>query len=513
VSAVKLKYLLTCILFLFSFTQNNYAAEKEVKIGVLAIWGEKIAHRMWQPTMDYLNKTIPEHNFILKPLNLGQTAEVVKQNNIDFILTNPGNYIELEARFGISPLATLLTKKQNKNLSRFSAIIFTRHDRNDIQLIEDLYNKSFMAVAKNAFGGFRMAWRELNLQGINPFEDFSSLQFSGFPQDKVVYAVLNGKIDAGTVRTTTLERMATEGLIDINKFKILNRKPASHFPFLHSTQLYPEWPIAKLKNTSNELAKLVTAALLALPADNAAAKQALSSGWIEPLDYFLVKKLYKDLDLPPYKKKQPGFFEQYWGQSLLFFLVFLQPVFLYIIKLRINSRIDKEKLALSETEWANALDFLDEPIYMADLDDRIIRANKAYYKNYNTNAEEAVGQLVTRFSHPEGEEDIPCKICQARKDLIDTVIILEADDPVNKANVPLEISIKVIRNRNNLPVGIIQKIRDLTESLETEKAIRGSELLFKELINATPDPLIVAKANGTISLVNAQFEKEFGYSR
>jgi len=64
-----------------------------------------------------------------------------------------------------------------------------------------------------------------------------------------------------------------------------------------------------------------------------------------------------------------------------------------------------------------------------------------------------------------------------------------------------------------LPIGIIQKIRDLTESRETEKAIRRSELLFKELLNATPDPLIVAKANGAISLVNAQFEKEFGYSR
>lgn len=217
----------------------------------------------------------------------------------------------------------------------------------------------------------------------------------------------------------------------------------------------------------------------------------------------------------PDKMVSPGFFEQYWGQLLLFLMLILQPVLLYIYKLRLNLCYDQKKLAQSETEWANALDFLDEPIYMVDLSDRIIRANKAYYDSYKITAEEAVGQLVTKFSHPEHPEgeEIPCKVCQARKERIDTTLILEPDDPANKSNNPLEISIKIIRDHTNDPIGIIQKIRDLTKSRETEKVIRRSELLFKEILNATPDPLLVAKASGEISLVNRQFEKELGYSR
>jgi len=483
-----------------------------VHIGVSTIWGEKICYQMWQPTMNYLNKTIPGHNFILKPLKLEQTAKVVKQNNIDFILTNPGNYIDLEARFGISRLATLKTIKQNQSSNQFGAVIFTRHDRNDIQSLEDLRNKSFMAVKENAFGGFQMAWLELKNQNINPFEDFSSLQFSGFPQDKVVYAVLNGKIDAGTVRTTTLERMAAEGLINIKQFKIISNKTNSHFPFLHSTQLYPEWPIAKLKNTSVELADVVSTALFELTAESTAAKQAQISGWTIPLDYFLVRNLFKELDLAPYKTSQPGFFERYWGPLLLLLIFILQPAYLYTYKLRMDLRREEEKLALSETKWATALDFLDEPMYMVDLDDRIIRANKAFYKKVNSNAEKVVGQVVTDFTHPEGEK-VPCKVCQARKALIDTVITLEADDPVNKAGVPMEVSLKVIRNKQNKPIGIIQKMLDLTESRKAEKALRRSETLFKELLNATPDPLIVSNIDGDIVLVNTQCEKEFGYSR
>ena len=498
--------------FLLFSASTSFAEEKEVRIGVLAVWGEKITHTMWQPTINYLNKTIPTHHFILKPLKLGQTSKVVKHNIIDFILTNPGNYIDLEARFGISRLATLKTKRQNKTSNQFAAVIFTRYDRDDIQSLEDLRSKSFMGVKKKAFGGFQMAWLEFKNIGIDPFEDFSSLKFSGFPQDKVVYAVLNGEVDAGTVRTTTLERMAKEGLVDIGRLKTINKQTNENFPFLHSTRLYPEWPIAKLKNTSATLAKAVSIALLELPADSPEAKKASSSGWTVPLDYFPVRDLFIELNLEPYKVTLPSFLERYWLHSLLFLMLFLQPLLLYVRKLRTDLRIDEEKLAQSETEWSNALDFLDEPMYMVDLNDRVIRANKAFYKKIDEQPKNVIGEIVTNFTHPEGEEH-PCKVCMARKNKIDSVLILEADDPVNKSNVPMEISVKIIRDINYQPVGIIQRMRDLTASRKSEKALLRSESLFRGLLNATPDPLIVANVDGEIILANAEFEKAFGYTR
>ena len=162
-------------------------------------------------SINHLNNTIPNYNFTLNPLKLHQIDDAIKQNNVDFILTNSGNYIELEARYGISRLITLKTRINNKTTSRFSAVIFTKINRDDIQSLEDLRNKSFMAVKKNVLAGFQMAWLELKNHDIDPFYDFKSLQFSGHPQDKIVYAVLNGKIDAGTVRTSILEHMAASG--------------------------------------------------------------------------------------------------------------------------------------------------------------------------------------------------------------------------------------------------------------------------------------------------------------
>lgn len=515
-SVVKVKNLITCTFFtlLFSFTLNSSAAvvKEEVHIGILAMWGDQIANKMWQPTITYLNRTISNYHFILKPLKLAETENAVKNEKVDFILTNPGNYIVLESSFGISRLATIKTKIQNKSTSQFAAVIFTKNSRDDIQTLQDLQNKSFMGVKKEAFGGFQMAWLELKKQNINPFEDFSSLEFSGLPQDKIVYAVLNNKVDAGTVRTTTLERMAAVGLLDLGKIKILNQKINNKFPFLHSTPLYPEWPIAKLKNTSHDVSKLLSIALLKLPANSAASINARNSGWTVPLDYSTVRNLFKELNIAPYNITLPGFFERYWMHSLLFLMLFLQPLLFYVRKLKVNLRADEEKLAQSETQWSNALNFLDEPMYMVDLNDRVIRANKAFYKKVGANLEDVIGRVVTDFTHPEGEET-PCRVCLARKNKIDSVITLEADDPVNKSKCPMEISVKVIRDKDNQPIGIIQRMRDLTKSREAEKALRRSESLFKEMLNSTPEPLIVSNDNGKIMLVNSQFEKEFGYSR
>jgi signal transduction histidine kinase len=185
--------------------------------------------------------------------------------------------------------------------TRFGALIFTRADNTDIDSLRELTGKSFMAVHKNAFGGWWMAWRELKSGGIDPNRDFKKIAYSGFPQDQVVLAVRDRKVDAGTVRTDTLERMAAEGKIELSEFKILNSMVTPNFPFGHSTQLYPEWPIAVTRSTPDALGQKVAVALLSLPGDSAISRAAGNAGWTVPLDYTSVHDLMKELGVGPYK--------------------------------------------------------------------------------------------------------------------------------------------------------------------------------------------------------------------
>jgi two-component system sensor histidine kinase TtrS len=288
----------------------------EVNVGVLAFRGDEFARASWEQTTDYLTAALPGYAFKLVPLDLHRMHEALKHRKLDFILTNPGNYVELEAEYGITRIATLKNVRQGQVYKEFGAVIFVRAERNDIRELRDLKHLRFAAVDSHAFGGFQMAWRELAEAGIDPFHDFRELRFVGFPQDEVVFQVRDGMVDAGTVRTDVLERMAGQDLIKLDDYRILNPRVEDGFPFRHSTRLYPEWAFARAKQTPDEIAKAVTLALLNMPADHPAATAGKNAGWTVPLDYQRVHELFKALRIGPYEHygvfTLGGILQRYW---------------------------------------------------------------------------------------------------------------------------------------------------------------------------------------------------------
>lgn len=275
--------------------------DEVVRIGVLSYRGKEQATKRWSATTDYLSQNISDYQFQLVPLNLSEMALAIAENRVQFVLTNPGHYVELESRYGISRIATMQSRHSGQISTRFGAVIISNANNQSINNLEDLEDKSFMAVSQNAFGGFQMAWRELAERGIDPFEDFSRLDFVGFPQDQIALAVYQGKVDAATVRSETLIRMVDSGWFKLSDFRILNPQHVDGQPIPLSTRLYPEWPFAKNKNTSRELATKVTLALLAMPNDHPAASMSHTAGWTVPLDYSPVHELMQSLKIGPYK--------------------------------------------------------------------------------------------------------------------------------------------------------------------------------------------------------------------
>jgi len=292
---------------------------QDVKIAVLAFRGKPSAMKKWQPMADYLSQRIDGYRFSIVPLSLDEMHQAVNSESVDFILTNPGNYVEHEATFGVTRLATLKPRTHSITDS-LGATIFTRNEDNGINTIADLKGKQFMAIRENAFGGFQVAWREMRAQGLDPFKDLASLVFVGFPQDKVVEAVLSGDVDAGTSRAGVLENLAQNGKIDLSKVRILNPRNEPDFPFALSTRLYPEWPFAQLKHTPEQLSQKVVIALLSMAPDDPAAVAGGYAGWTVPLDYQSVHELFKDLNIGPYgqpvKIKWSDLVEQYWHWGL-----------------------------------------------------------------------------------------------------------------------------------------------------------------------------------------------------
>ncbi|MEA1933063.1 MAG: response regulator [Thermodesulfobacteriota bacterium] len=277
-----------------------------VKIGVLAKRGTDRCLEKWVPTAEYLTSHIPGHLFTIVPLVFEEINATVERGEVDFMLANPLFYVGLEKLYSANRIATLKNLGLDGRVSTvFGGVIFRRADRDDIQDMHDLKGNTFMAVKeKTAFGGWYAAWRELKAHGIDPHRDFRDLSFGGM-HDAVVYSVRDGKVDAGTVKTDTLERMALEGKIRMEDFHVFKyahiSKEVCEFPFQHSTRLYPEWPMTKVAHTSNDLAEKVAVVLVGMSPDCPAARAARCAGWTVPLNYQPVHECLKELCVWPYK--------------------------------------------------------------------------------------------------------------------------------------------------------------------------------------------------------------------
>lgn len=325
------------------------------RIGVLAFRGSDQTVRRWAPTADYLSRSISGYEFKVIPLTLEQMSTAARVGEVDFLLTNPGNYIELEARFGVTRIATLKSPKAMAESNVFGAVVFVKSNRTDLNTLSDLRGKRFMAVGRHAFGGFQMAWRKLKAVGLDPFEDFSELRFGGFPQDRIALAVLAGEVDAGTVRTGVLEDMVAEGKIASDDVRVLDGISHPGFRLKATTRLYPEWPFSRLRKTDSTLAQSVAISLLKMPSDVEAARAGSYAGWTVPLDYQPVHQMFKELKIGPYEnlgRITPSQIVRQYGGWLAALVAGLVVVLAWTIwiEVLVNRRTSQLSLANAELE-------------------------------------------------------------------------------------------------------------------------------------------------------------------
>jgi two-component system sensor histidine kinase TtrS len=284
----KLKFgiLFVALLFCVAFSMPVHA---DYKIGVLAKRGAPTCIKKWGATGAYLSEKIGE-KFTILPLKFEAIEPAVKSGKIDFLLANSAFYVTMEKKYGVRAIATMINSRGGKALKQFGGVLFVRSD-SDIKDLSQVKGKKFMCVEYSSFGGGHMVWRLLLENGIDPKTD-CAVFLEGQKHDNVVLAVKNGTVDVGTVRSDTLERMQEEGKIKMSEFRIIHQIK-DDFPFVHSTRLYPEWPMAACKNTSGELGKKVGNALKEMSKDSTAAKAAKMVGWTEPMDYGPVTECLK----------------------------------------------------------------------------------------------------------------------------------------------------------------------------------------------------------------------------
>jgi two-component system sensor histidine kinase TtrS len=450
----------------------------EIRIGVLSHRGDTTTQQTWDPTAKYLDTALPEHRFRIEPLDFADIDAAVGERRVDFVLANPGIYVNLEVHHRVSRIATLRNRVGGRETNLFGGVILTRADRTDIQGLEDLSGRSLMAVDPTSLGGFEMAWGELEAHGIDPWTDLK-LTFGGI-HDTVVHAVERGEVDAGTVRTDILERMAADGAVRLQDLRVLNPQEDPDFAFLRSTPLYPEWPFSKLQHTDGDLAQRVAIALLQMPEDHPAAQAGGYAGWTVPLDYQPVHRLLERLHLPPYEQS-PEFtlrdaVVRYWPTALVGATSLVVMAALTLSVLRLNRRLKRAKARL-EQRHELILDSVADGICGVDLEGRTTFVNAAMERLTGWRGDELIGRNqheLLHHTHPDGTPH-PAEACPVYATFRDSQARYVDDDVFwrkDGCSFPVEYSCTPIRDERGAVLGSVVVFRDMTERKQAAEKIR-----------------------------------------
>lgn len=502
--------------------------QTEVNIGVLALRGEAHALSRWQPTVDYLNAELSGYRFNLVPLGFEQVEPAVRDQQIDFVLANSAYYVRLERRYGVSRLATLRNRSSRGAQTMFSSAMIRKAGRSELRTFSDLGDSRVAAVDSRSLGGYLMIAGAMLEQGVDVQDDVADLVWM-HTHDAVVYALLSGEADVGIVRSETLERMAQEGRIQMGDFALVSPVVGTRFPFLRSTRLYPEWPMAALEHVDTRLRDRLALTLLQMPCNHPAAKQGNHMGWVIPRNYQRVHELLRLLRVSPYDKPV-GFYEVFaaYRYETLLALLLVLTVLVYAELLRrknrhllatqqaLSSALDSEQdtmgklseavadLGRVEHRFSQLAEISSDGIVLIDILGRVVFANRAAASILGYRQSELHAALLHELVVPDNLRDRAARGFAhfqqtGEGELLDQRIEVTARQKSGKM-ISIELSISALQEgHERFAIGIF---RDITERQHLLSNLRENQENFRNIVDKNRTGILLLDDQGKVLFCN-----------
>ncbi|KAG7367710.1 adenylate and guanylate cyclase catalytic domain containing protein [Nitzschia inconspicua] len=259
---------------------DKYIHKPVYKIGIHSTREINETQRQHEKFGEYLTETAgrrfdPPIKFEIVSFYFDALLDAINNKEVDFFYSNPGVYSCVGAETGASALVTSVKHIELRNqvfdLDVYAGVIATRADNEDIKTIADLKDKIIGAGAIVDLMGGQMQIYEMARNGLSYVNDPRQVIFMK-DQAHVIDGILSGRIDAGFIRTNQIELTKDKDgeYLSIDLFKVIDPKvhvlyseeSGELFPFLHSTDVFPEWPVAALSIVPKDVAFEVQGALL-----------------------------------------------------------------------------------------------------------------------------------------------------------------------------------------------------------------------------------------------------------
>lgn len=326
-------------LFFLLLITTQFLIANSLTFGIFAYHSPEKILKEYQPIADHLSKEL-NTTIVLKILSQEDLEKQIAQDKIDIIATNPTHFLALHAKGHITGAMVTEIKRYNTLLTPYlGGVIVTRSDRHDIRTLQDLKGKVIAIPGKKFLGGFQTQDYEFKKLGIDPTKQCTLLEVNN--HNTVIKNVIDGKADAGFIRTGIIEEMSMDNELNASKLFVLNEHHYKHFPLKISTELYPEWAVAASEHLPVPTVQKIVLALYNYKPSST--KRGIIEGFTIPSDYINVDSLARVLRLPPYEQAPDFTIADVWDKFKLWIVLLTISgaiIFLLLITVyRINRKL------------------------------------------------------------------------------------------------------------------------------------------------------------------------------
>jgi len=525
-------FILALAAFALLFQSAVHAGEI-LTLGINSYRTEGKMEARYQPLAEYLSSQLKDARVQLLVLDQAEMENAVKQNKLDFVLTNPGFYLNMRSHSSFTGvLATQMTQFNGHVTKGFGGVVFVGAQRNDLARLADLKGQRIAVCGQKILGAYQAQAFEMLQAGVSLPGDAKLIELEN--QDEIVNAVLSGRADAGFIRTGMIEQLQAEGKLDPARIKVLNRQTLADFPFVASTRLYPEWPFLALPHVNEHTVRKVAAALLALEPGHPAAIAAGIAGFSPPADYQSVEQLARALKLPPYDTP-PEFrwgdvwqHYAYWiiGIAALLALLLAAAAWLVLMNRRMKGVMNELQRSDRDLRASYAeLQKGEQRLYRAQaiahlgsweldlVDNRLVWSDEAY-RIFGLRPQEfpATYEAFLEAVHPDDRALVHDAYSKSLQEGVDSYevhhrIIRRDSGEIRYVHEKCQ----HVRDEAGKVIASNGMVHDITERKQAEDEARRSKGQLHNIIDVSPIPFAINDVNENISYLNAAFTQTFGY--